>query len=246
MSQAERRILVLQHIACEPPAAYGEELTARGIPSDVVEVAAGEPLPDWRDYAGIIAMGGPMGTYEEESHPWLTSELRMIAEAVHGGAAFWGVCLGAQLLAASLGGTVAPGHAPEVGVLPVHLTGEAARDEVFAGAPESFEAFQWHGDTYELPPGAVRLAYSELYEQQAFVFRRAYALQFHIEVGPGLVAEWGAVPAYASSLAALGGEDALGELVSSVERVQETSRALARSLFSRWLERVAGFAPAAS
>ena len=137
----------------------------------------------------------------------------MIAEAVHAGAPFWGVCLGAQLLAASLGGEVAPGHGPEVGVLPVHLTGEAASDEVFAAAPESFQAFQWHGDTYGLPPGATRLAYSELYEQQAFVFRRAYALQFHIEVGPDLVAEWGAVPAYASSLAALGGEDALGELV---------------------------------
>ena len=63
MSQAaaERRILVLQHIACEPPAAYGDELLARGIGTDVVEVAAGEPLPDWRAYGAIIAMGGPMG-----------------------------------------------------------------------------------------------------------------------------------------------------------------------------------------
>ena len=243
---ADGRVLVLQHIECEPPAAYGDELLARGIRSDTVEVAAGEPLPPWQGYAGIIAMGGPMGTYEESEHAWLSREKQLIAEAVRADVPFWGVCLGAQLLAASLGAAVAPGPAPEVGVLPVHLSAEAAQDPVFAVAPASFRAFQWHGDTYELPPGAVRLASSDLYPQQAFVFRRAYALQFHIEVGASLVAEWGLVPAYASSLAALAGEDPLPELVEAVARVQEPSTALARSLFSGWLERVAGFPARAS
>ena len=93
----------------------------------------------------------------------------------------------------------------------------------------------------------MRLACSELYEQQAFVFRRAYALQFHIEVGADLVAEWGAVPAYASSLAALPGARIRSASWCAPSRGRRSPRrALARSLFSRWLERVAGFPPAAS
>ena len=237
----DRPILVLQHIGCEPPAAYGDELRSRGIRAHTVSPHEGEPLPDWRAYGGVIAMGGPMGTYEDHLHPWLTQEKRLIAQAVLDGRPFWGVCLGAQLLAASLGAHVGPGPGPEVGVLPVHLTPQAAADPVFAVAPETFQAFQMHGDTYELPPGAIPLARSELYEQQAFVFRRAYGVQFHIEVGADLVAEWGAVPAYASSLTALEREDPLGELLAAVARVQDASNLLARSLFSRWLERVAGF-----
>jgi GMP synthase-like glutamine amidotransferase len=246
MSDDARRILVLQHIDCEPPAAYGAELAGRGIPVDTVELDAGEPLPDWRPYAGIVAMGGPMGAYDDEALPWLAGEKRAIEQAVRSGAPFWGVCLGAQLLAASLGAPVYRGSAPEVGVLPVSLTRDAAADPVLSAAPASFEALQWHGDTYDLPAGAVRLAGSELYEQQAFVFDRAYALQFHIEVDAPLLAQWGAVPAYAGSLAALDGDDPLGALLTQLAGAQEESIALARLLFSRWLELVAGFPPAGS
>jgi GMP synthase (glutamine-hydrolysing) len=240
------RLLVLQHIDCEPPAAYGDELLARGIPADTVNLHAGEPLPDWRGYAGIIAMGGPMGTYDEDVHPWLAAEKRQIEQAVREGMPFWGVCLGAQLLAASLGARVYPGPQPEVGVLAVRLTPEASGDPVFGGAPAVFEALQWHGDTYELPQRAVRLAGSELYEQQAFVFQRAYALQFHIEVSASLLSEWTAVPEYAASLAAVPGPDPAAELLAQVRRAQDESVALARSLFSRWLERVAGLGSAPS
>ena len=246
MSDAERRVLVLQHIDCEPPAAYGLELSERGIPFDTARLDAGEPLPDWRGYSAIIAMGGPMGAYDDGTLPWLTAEKRVLAQAVHAGMPFWGVCLGAQLLAASLGARVFPGAAPEVGVLPVSLAPAAAADPVFRAAPATFGALQWHGDTYELPDGAVRLAGSELYEQQAFVFARAYGLQFHIEVDGALLARWGAVPAYAGSLTAVGGEDPLGELLAQLEGAQERSIALARVLFGRWLELIAGFAPAAS
>ena len=101
-------MLVLQHIDCEPPAAYGRELAERGIRCHTVELDAGEPLPDWRGYAAIIAMGGPMGAYDDQSLPWLAAEKRTIAQAVRSGMPFWGVCLGAQLLAASLGARVFP------------------------------------------------------------------------------------------------------------------------------------------
>jgi GMP synthase (glutamine-hydrolysing) len=228
-------LLVLQHIDCEPPGAYEDELLARGLRLERVCLYDGDELPDWREYSAIIAMGGPMGTYDGQLYPWLDGELALIAEAVNAGKPFWGVCLGAQLLAASLGAKVAPGPGPEVGVMPVELTPQAAGDPVFAAAPSHFDAFHWHGDTYALPAGAVHLARSRLYEQQAFVFRNAYALQFHLEITPALVEQWGAVPAYAASLAQLPGEDPLGAMVEQATVVQQGAITLARELFARWL-----------
>lgn len=239
-SPGPARFLVLQHIGCEPAAAYGEELLARGLSVHAVRADAGEELPDRRDYAGILAMGGPMGAYDDDLHPWLAAEKRLIADAVGDGTPFWGVCLGAQLLAASLGARVRPGRAPEVGVLPVELTPAAAEDRVFALAPERFPAFHWHGDTYELPPGAVRLARSAQYEQQAFAVGDAYALQFHLEVDAALVSGWTDVPAYADSLRRLAPPVGAQELLAELERAQEPAIALARTLFGAWLERVVG------
>jgi len=181
-----------------------------------------------------------MGVYDEADHPWLAAEKRFIAEAVLAGKPYWGVCLGAQLLAASLGAGVAPGRMPEVGVLSVELTANAARDPVFAGAPASFKAFQWHSDTYELPDGAIRLAGSAQYEQQAFVFARAYALQFHLEVTPALVAEWVHVSAYANSLDRLSaGVDKIALLIAQLASAAPYTTALARELFGRWLMHIA-------
>jgi GMP synthase (glutamine-hydrolysing) len=246
MSERSRQapILVLQHIRCEPPAAYEDELDARGIALHRVRVDEGEDLPDWRAYSGIVAMGGPMGTYEDDVHPWLTREKQLIADAARAGAPFWGVCLGAQLLAASLDASVAPGPLPEVGVLPVTLTAAGARDPVFAAAPQRFASFHWHGDTYELPAGAVQLARSAQYEQQAFVFERAYALQFHLEVTATLVAEWAQVPAYADSLSRLPDAAGVPGILEQVAAAQAGAIALARSLFGRWLELVAGIGAA--
>src|SRR5215212_9626489 len=123
--------LALQHIACEPPAAFEDELLARGLDLVRVELDEGDALPDWREFAGIIAMGGPMGAYQEDAHPWLVAEKRLLRDAVEADVPVWGVCLGAQLLAGALGARVYPGGKPEVGVLPVSLTPDAAADAVF-------------------------------------------------------------------------------------------------------------------
>ena len=163
-------VLVLQHIACEPPGVYEDVLNERGATIQRVELDEGEPLPDWRAFDAIIAMGGPMGALDEVDHPWLADEKRLIGDAVRSGLPFWGVCLGVQLLAASLGARVYPGSAPEVGLLPVTLTDEALADPVFAGMPRELLSLQWHGDTFDLPDGAALLAGSPAYPNQAFRF----------------------------------------------------------------------------
>jgi GMP synthase (glutamine-hydrolysing) len=154
------------------------------------------------------------------------------------------VCLGSQLLAASLGARVFPGPAAEVGLLPVFTTAAAAADPVFSVAPAEFVALQWHGDTFELPQGAVQLAWSDAYPQQAFVFERAYGLQFHLEVDGALATTWGKVPAYAQSLRDLLGEDALPSLVEQVRRHEAQATHLARRLLAAWLEHVVALKPA--
>ena len=114
-------------------------------------------------------------------------------------------------------------------MLPVELTDAAAADPVFAGAPRSFPALQWHGDTFDLPDGATLLASSPAYRNQAFVYRSAYALQFHIEVPPELAREWGEVPAYAESLESALGPGALPGFLADVEASAAATVPLARS-----------------
>jgi GMP synthase-like glutamine amidotransferase len=236
---------VIQHAGCEPPGVYEDELRERAVQFDRVLLDEGHDLPDWRRYEGIVVMGGAMGVYEHETHPWLAAELELIGEAAQAGRAYWGVCLGAQLLAAALGARVAPGPRPELGVLPVHLTEAAAADPVFSAAPGSFSTLQWHGDTYELPAGAIQLARSSAFEQQAFALGRAYALQFHLEVDSALAERWIAIPAYVAELEQLDGPGAAARMLAQVRQAEAQSVPLARALFSRWLELIVGLPRAA-
>jgi GMP synthase-like glutamine amidotransferase len=232
-------VLVLQHAGCEPPGVYEDELRERGISLHRVLLDDDGELPDWREYGAIVVMGGAMGANDEQTHPWLAAEKRLISEAVRSGTPYWGVCLGAQLLAASLGAPVSRGPQPELGVLPVQLMPAAASDPVFADAPEQFATLQWHGDTYELPAGAVQLARSSRYEQQAFSLGPAYALQFHLEVDSALAEEWMQIPAYVDELEQLAGPGAPARMLAQVRAAEQRSVPLARALFGRWLERVA-------
>jgi GMP synthase (glutamine-hydrolysing) len=228
-------VLVLQHIACEPPGVYEDVLREYGAMLRRVEVDAGDELPDWREFSAIVAMGGPMSANDDNTLPWLADEKRLIAEAVRSGMPFWGVCLGVQLLAASLGARVYAGDEPEVGVLPVELTEAARADPVFSALPPSVPALQWHGDTFDLPPRAVRLAGSPAYPNQAFRFENAYGVQFHLEVSREMAREWIDVPEYANALErTIGGETMLRSVDERVDEMLEHGR----TLFVRWLDSV--------
>jgi GMP synthase (glutamine-hydrolysing) len=233
------KALVLQHIECEPPGVYEDVLLERGVDIQRVELDRGETLPPWSEFDALIAMGGPMSVNDDADHPWLTDEKRAIADAVHAGVPFWGVCLGVQLLAASLGARVYPGPAPEVGLMNVTLSDAALADPVFEGLPREVLTLQWHGDTFDLPDGAVALAGSPAYPNQAFRWgERAYGVQFHLEVSTEMAKEWATVPAYEEYLERVQGRGALPRLIGELEEAADTMRSRGRTLFERWLDRL--------
>lgn len=218
---------------------YEDILRERGVAIERVELDAGEPLPDWRAFDAIIAMGGPMSVNDDQTLSWLAAEKRLIGDAVHAGTPYWGVCLGVQLLAASLGARVYPGDQPEVGLLPVSLTASALTDPIFTGLPPRFLTMQWHGETFDLPDGAQRLAASPGYPNQSFRWKTAYGMQFHLEISPDMVREWGAVPAYAEALERIMGPGSMERLIRDVELRAEELRSHGRHIFERWLDLVA-------
>jgi GMP synthase-like glutamine amidotransferase len=233
------RVLVLQHIACEHPGVFSEVMRERGAEAVPVEVDEGEPLPDWRGFDGILVMGGPMGAGDDAEHRWLAAERELVRDAVEAGKPFLGVCLGVQLLAAALGARVYATERPEVGLLEVELTDEGRDDPLFAGLGERFVSLQWHGDTFDLPAGAVRLASSPPVPNQAFRFGdAAYGVQFHLEVTGQMAVEWGSIPAYRESLAATLGDAAGAEFIADVERRSSELHPPARRLFANWLDLV--------
>jgi len=228
---------VLQHIRCEPPGLFGGPLHDRGYVVETVELDEGARLPDWREAGLVLAMGGPMGAYDEAAHPWLAAEKRWIAAAVRAGTPFFGVCLGAQLLAASLGAEVRPGDTPEVGVLPVEVTAAGRSDPVFGVLGGRFPALQWHGDTFAIPAGAVHLARSAAYPGQAFRFgAAAYGVQFHVEVTDAMLAEWRHVPAYRESAAAVLGDGGFQRLAAAFTAARDSMARSASRLFQAWLD----------
>ena len=235
---------VLQHIRCEPPGLFTGMLADRGFGVETIELDEGDGLPDWREVDLVLAMGGPMGAYDETAHPWLVTEKEWIAAAVRAGTPYLGVCLGAQLLAASLGAEVCTGATPEVGVLPVEVTGPGRADPVFGALGGRFPALQWHGDTFAIPSGAAHLGRSAAYPNQAFRFgEAAYAVQFHVEVTDAMLAEWRLVPAYQKSAEAVLGAGGFQHLAAAFAAARDSMARTAGGMFTAWLDLAGRRAP---
>jgi GMP synthase-like glutamine amidotransferase len=193
--------IVLQHTPTEGPERVATLLAERGIPCDVRALHAGAPVPDviGRDQL-LIVMGGPMGVGDvgDPRYPFLASEIALLRRLIARGAPVLGICLGSQLLAAAAGARVYPNMRPgpdgkpvaarEVGWGPIDL--HNVTEPALAGLPAQPLVVHWHGDTYDLPPGAVHLASTPVCRHQAFRIGRAFGLQFHPELERETIAVW--------------------------------------------------------
>lgn len=184
-------IAVLKHFWCEGPGAFDEALTGAGHRLHAINLYNGDPVPGPDDFDGWLIMGGPMNVDETDRHPYLLPERHLVAELIRRDRPVLGICLGAQIVARAAGARVYPLRPKEIGLFDVDLTADAANDPLFRGMPTPLEVFQWHGDTFDLPSGAVLLASSPRYPHQAFrLGRRVYAIQFHLEVTFAVAVQW--------------------------------------------------------
>jgi GMP synthase-like glutamine amidotransferase len=171
-----------QHVPFEGPGAIETWATRNGHRLSCTRFCDGDSLPALEDVDWLVIMGGPMSIHDERTYPWLRREKRFIESAIQAHRTVLGVCLGAQLIADVLGARVYANRFKEIGWFPIKRTPEAGATRVGSAFPEQIDVFHWHGDTFDLPSGAVRLAYSEACTNQAFVYGdRVVALQFHLE-----------------------------------------------------------------
>ncbi len=182
------KIHYLQHVPFEGPAFLETIAHACGAELAGTRLFEGEPLPGRSDFDLLAIMGGPMGVHDEKKYPWLAGEKKFIGEMIDAGKKTIGICLGAQLIADIMGAAVYKNHYCEIGWFPVLRRGDALSSCIGRALPEQFYAFHWHGDTFNIPNGAVRIAESEACGNQGFVYDdRVVGLQFHLEATPGSV-----------------------------------------------------------
>lgn len=156
----------------------------------VTRLYQNDPWPLLEDFDWLIVMGGPMNIYEESQYPWLIEEKQFIKQAIAQNKTVIGICLGSQLIADILGSPVYSGKYKEIGWFPIELTTDAINSELFKTFSPQLTVFHWHGDTFDLPPGATRLAYSEACQNQAFLYgNKVLGLQFHLESTPASVTQ---------------------------------------------------------
>lgn len=177
------QIHYLQHVPLEGLGTILDWARDRGHRVSSTPFYQDKTLPPLDALDWLIIMGGPMNVYEEEEYPWLVAEKRFIREAIRAGKVLLGVCLGAQLIADVLGARVRKNTFQEIGWFPVQRTEDAESSRLFQDFPLEIEAFHWHGDTFDLPAGALHVARSAGCEHQAFVYEeRVVGLQFHLEM----------------------------------------------------------------
>ncbi len=170
----------LQHVPFEDLGIIEEWAKTQYAEISCTRLYAGEQPPSIEHLDWLVVMGGPMGIYDHEEYPWLVAEKELIRQALEAGTTVLGICLGAQLIADVLGAKVYPGPQKEIGWFPVRRCENAP-----ALLPDELTVFHWHGDTFELPAGAIRLASSDACQNQGFVYNdRVIALQFHMETTP--------------------------------------------------------------
>jgi len=232
------KILVFQHVPFEPLGTLDPLLKASGFRIRYVNFGR-EPgaRPALEKYEALIVLGGPMSSSQIDTYPNLITEVEIIREAVESEMSVLGICLGAQLLAKSLGGSVSRNAVREIGWHDVDLTEAGIDDPVLASFTARQRVFQWHEDGISLPAGAVNLAGSDASPVQAFRYgKHAYGFQFHLEASGPLIERWLTVPDHQSTL-----DEERERIDAEIIRRQTTDsigplEELSRQTFSRWID----------
>jgi GMP synthase (glutamine-hydrolysing) len=198
-------VLAIRHVPHESLGTIRHALDRAGLNVHYLDVARELPAAfDPRAWSGLVVMGGPMNVDETDRYPFLAAEVGWLRDAVAASLPTLGVCLGSQLLAKAHGARVYANGVKEIGWYDVELLPAAADDPLLAGLAPRERVFQWHGDTFDLPAGAVQLARSPQCERQAFrIGRCAWGLQFHLEVDAAIVESWLTEPGNCGELRAL-------------------------------------------
>jgi GMP synthase-like glutamine amidotransferase len=193
-------VLIIKNIATEGPGTIEEFLRRKDIPFKIVDPSSGDIPPPLEEFDTLVMMGGPMAVYEMDKYPHLVTGSRIIREAINRNMSVLGICLGCQMVAYCIGAEIYPVQKEEIGWYHIELTGDGLRDPLMrrlAAHPKvgdfwrRFKVFHWHGDTFDLPLGAVPLAKSRLYKNQVFRYgNKVYGFQFHIEVTKDMISEW--------------------------------------------------------
>jgi GMP synthase (glutamine-hydrolysing) len=213
-----------------PAGHLAEVLHASGHAVRRIDMFDGGELPASTDWAGVVSLGGLMGAYEEDRHPWLRDEKRFLGAATDAGIPVLGMCLGCQLLADALGGAAYPAEVPELGLLRVELTEAGRHDAVLRHLTERVPV--WHGDTWDLPPGGELLASTERHPH-AFRVGSSIGIQSHPEATPYIVARW--IAGHQGDDLVRTGTDPAGFL-AAVRSGAAVQREMALRLFRAWLD----------
>jgi len=173
----------LQHVEFEGLGSIEPWLKAAGCEITNTMFFESAALPDLKKIDLLVVMGGPMSVNDEDEVPWFVSEKQFILEAINSGKPVLGICLGAQLIASAMGARIYRNHVKEIGWFPI--CGILSKDRSIFSFPPAVEVFHWHGETFDLPSGAIRLAKSDGCENQAFqIGKSVIGLQFHLETTP--------------------------------------------------------------
>jgi GMP synthase (glutamine-hydrolysing) len=223
-------------VAFEDLGLFAPVLEGRGFAVRYHEAAAGFAGIDGGAPELLVILGGPIGAYEDDRYPFLADEIALVRARLDRGHPTLGICLGAQLMARALGAKVYPGPAKEIGWSPLILTDEGLSSSLRALADPGLAVLHWHGDTFDLPAGATRLASTLLYENQAFAWGgAALALQFHPEVTAAGLEHW-----FVGHACEIAGQRQLSlpALRDESRRRAEALRAPAAALLNDWLDRL--------
>jgi len=202
-----RNLLVCQHVPYEPLGTLNPLLKREGYRIRYVNFGRHpDARPNIDGYNGLVVLGGPMNVDESDRYPHLELEADLIRAAIDRELPVLGICLGAQLIAKALGADVRRNHEKEIGWYPLCTTEQAKDDPVFSHFEITEQVFQWHGDTFDIPEGAVHLAATDSCENQAFRYGdNVYGLQFHLECDEPMIDRWLQVPHHVAEISSTDG-----------------------------------------